>query len=650
MTSPRRLHLERLEDRDCPATYFVGWPDARHLTLSFAPDGADAGGAPSSLYQSLDMLQPQAVWQNTLLRAFQAWTDVADVNLTVVPDGGQPFGSPGAIQGDPRFGDIRIGTRPLAPTDLAMTAPPDLGDTWAGDVIFNSNLIGVLSPIQLYNIALHEAGHALGLPESSDPLSVMYTTYLGQNLTILSASDIRNIQDIYGPRPPDALEGAHGDDAFPTAAVVPFGPAFDADLSTPSDVDYYKVVASSAGSFDVALRTSGLSLTAAQLSVYDGNQDLIATASASDPLNGNLDLPVPGAAAGATYYVKVQGANPDVFGVGAYRLAIGPSAAAFLATTPTAPVWQPGDANATPATATVLPLTYAYGDDHVDHSVRAQLADSTDVNYYRLTAPQAASATEALLAVAYGQGSNALSPLVAIYDASGNALPLQVVHNDAGGNVVEALNVTPGATYFAAVSAGPQGAGTGVYQLSLDFRPPLPATTTVASGQLSLWQPATTSTLVVTQTRLYSFNLTATAGASSQPVRVDATISALLGGQVLHLLARNGQAGAGEVWLSPGVYVVNIRASSGGPLPQVQYSLTDVMRDDPDGVDPTDTTYMPSSPSSPSDPSQQNNAPPPQTTYYPPPQSPDGGTTYGGDPSGSGSPPPDDPYGQPYWQ
>ena len=38
-----RLCLTRLEDRCTPATWGNPWPDAAHLTLSFAPDGTHLG-------------------------------------------------------------------------------------------------------------------------------------------------------------------------------------------------------------------------------------------------------------------------------------------------------------------------------------------------------------------------------------------------------------------------------------------------------------------------------------------------------------------------------------------------------------------------------------------------------------------------------
>src|SRR4051812_38222027 len=104
MSRPR-LGVTRLEDRRTPAAGNP-WPDAGHLTLSFAPDGTDVGGAPSRLGA---LLGPAGDWQLAVLRAFQTWAVTANVNVALVADGGQPFGVGGGPQGDARFGDVRVG-------------------------------------------------------------------------------------------------------------------------------------------------------------------------------------------------------------------------------------------------------------------------------------------------------------------------------------------------------------------------------------------------------------------------------------------------------------------------------------------------------------------------------------------------------------
>src|SRR5439155_7695371 len=98
----RSLLLERLEDRCTPATWGNPWPDAAHLSLSFAPDGTAVADHASELFRALNAVAPTKAWQLEILRAFQTWAVNANINLNVQSDGGQPFGTSGPLQGDAR--------------------------------------------------------------------------------------------------------------------------------------------------------------------------------------------------------------------------------------------------------------------------------------------------------------------------------------------------------------------------------------------------------------------------------------------------------------------------------------------------------------------------------------------------------------------
>src|SRR5205085_1280711 len=79
------------------------------------------------------------------------------------------------------------------------------------------------------------------------------------------------------------------------------------------------------GAFTVALRTSGLSLLEARVTVLDSSGNVLATAQASDPRQGDLAVTINGQA-GATYTIRVDGPSGDVFDIGSYRLAAGTAA------------------------------------------------------------------------------------------------------------------------------------------------------------------------------------------------------------------------------------------------------------------------------------------------------------------------------------
>jgi hypothetical protein len=106
-------------------------------------------------------------------------------------------------------------------------APPN-GEPIAGDMHLDADenwRIG--ANIDLFSVALHEAGHALGLGHSDLPGSVMYPYY--HLYTGLSADDIAGIRDLYGsgdaaPPPVPGVPPAQPPAAPPSAPPPPSSP------------------------------------------------------------------------------------------------------------------------------------------------------------------------------------------------------------------------------------------------------------------------------------------------------------------------------------------------------------------------------------------------------------------------------------------
>ena len=66
-------------------------------------------------------------------------------------DGGQALGTVGAVQGDTRFGDVRIAAAPQSSGLVANAAPFSWsGTTLSGDVVFNANY-----PFRTGNVRRH---------------------------------------------------------------------------------------------------------------------------------------------------------------------------------------------------------------------------------------------------------------------------------------------------------------------------------------------------------------------------------------------------------------------------------------------------------------------------------------------------------------
>ena len=187
-----QLTFESLERRETPAQFGLPWGDAMHLTTSFAPMALRPSTSQAIFKPILTRSWGHGAWQSAVLRAMQTWSEAAGVNIGLTADKGVAFGAPGDLQGDPRMGDIRVGGFRMSPDVMAISSPPSSGlaGTIAGDIFINTQ--ANFTPQSLYAAALHEVGHSLGVPNSTNPRSVMYTQIHGN--TALAAEDVQAIR------------------------------------------------------------------------------------------------------------------------------------------------------------------------------------------------------------------------------------------------------------------------------------------------------------------------------------------------------------------------------------------------------------------------------------------------------------------------
>lgn len=326
-----RPALESLESRVVLySASGAAWPNPQIITISFMPDGTSLGGGYTSNLQATLNSVPSLAgrWESIILQAAQEWAQQTNINFTVVPDDGAPWGTGPDQQGDPQFGDIRIGGYNFNDNTLALTAqPPPLNNfSVAGDMMFNTGeTFNYHTTYDLFTVAMHEFGHALGLYESNVYGAVMYGYYTGVKFG-LAPDDIAGIQSIYsnnGPRTPDAYNSNGLSNGSVTSAanitslinnstltaLVP-----NLDLNTSSQKEYFTFTAPpNAGStMDVQVQSSGLSLLSPELTVYasDGTT-VLATASGIGQSGATLTVPVSNVTPGEQFVVMVQGAYQD---------------------------------------------------------------------------------------------------------------------------------------------------------------------------------------------------------------------------------------------------------------------------------------------------------------------------------------------------
>jgi Matrixin len=599
----------------------VPWNDPLHLTLSFAPDGTTAAGQPSRLTSALDAQMPRAVWQNVILKAFQTWAEVASVNVGVVADGGQPFGATGDTQRDPRFGDIRVGGFPMTAAALAVSVPPAsfVTGTYAGDLFVNT--AAAFTPDTLYAVALHEAGHALGLPHSTDPRSVMFS-HLNRNTT-LTAGDVAAVRELYGPRSADLNEGNKGNDTVKNATrlkysatsggftgstpVVGYG---DITTRTDADIFHLKQLNGYTGPISFRVQTADISLLAPSVTVTDSAGRVLATRTATGTRGDTLTITLPTTRLDETYFVKITAAPGTTNPIGRFAVAgtfdarLRPTAISLdavmrgpyetlkpeeqqkLFTDPNA-VFFDDDLHTNDTVALAVNLRPGPGNPSDRHlQTTASLSDGTDADWYRVRAPDSVNNQPWVLTTTLRAVSpNGVAPRVEVYDGNLVRVAAQVIVNGNGTFTVQAAGAQPGRSYYLKVFSP---TATGNYAVDVTFGTAAADLRTLATNTLTQATPTASFKLYIGQTQLFSTTLSATGAAGA--VRLEVVNSA---GVIVHSLT----TGVGETTsgfssvLAPGEYTVRFTAV--GATGPIAFTLRGTGITDPIGPVPAGGTLAP---------------------------------------------------------
>jgi len=253
--------------------------------------GADGIASLNYVFQSFPAHMDPALARQEIERAFAQWQHYANVRLA--PGTQADAARTIAIQfaagahGDPYPFDGPGGV--LAHT--FYPAPPN-AETIAGDMHLDATENWQAGwAIDMFSVALHEAGHALGLGHSSTPGAVMYPYY--RQLTGLAADDITGIQSLYGN--PSTTPGQPAPDPSPQPPAQPPAPPAQppgkAD-TTPPSISISSPGASIVSTTASSIRVSGtasdnVSLTAVKWSTSLGDSGV-----ASGSGNWTFEAPV----------------------------------------------------------------------------------------------------------------------------------------------------------------------------------------------------------------------------------------------------------------------------------------------------------------------------------------------------------------------
>ena len=447
---PQKMQLEALEGRCLPSTSSLIWSNADNLTLSFAPDGTDILGRPSTLFSHLQGT-PTQDWQLDVLRAFQTWAVHTNINVGLVEDDGSPFGINGSVQSDSRFGDIRLGSVEQSEDVLAVTALPDLfSGTWTGDVFLNS--VVDYARADLYPIILHEAGHAFGLEHHEDEQSALFHALTDHTAT-LTDEDVASIQSLYGTRQNDEWEGRSGNELLSSATKLtktikdaPGTKRLEArgDISTRNDTDVYCVkIPTNTESTRVQLELAGVSLLQAKLTVLDSSGQVVTTLESDGSFRQDLQVDI--TPTDDKYFIRVESAATDVFGIGSYRLNITHQSSRDSSSNPDSGSDGSDGREFHQSTDAIIPLRSLIRDRYrTAYRTSFQLSETVPNRSFQVKAPNSlvGDTPTMVFTVQTQHGDNSL-PQIDLFDEFGVALEYETLISGNGTITVQLHDILP---------------------------------------------------------------------------------------------------------------------------------------------------------------------------------------------------------------
>ena len=205
------------------------------LTYHFVNDTPDIGGSGE---------------KEAVRKALAAWASYADLSFSETDKDGQTR-SLDVLWATGSHGDSSAFDGPNGVLAHAYFPAPPNPETIAGDMHFDEgDYWSLTADVHMFTVALHEAGHSLGLAHSDVPGAVMYA-YYGGPVADLEADDIAGIRAIYSdsgsiepaPSAPvlNSISNSDGDGNF-TASWSSVANATSYNLQEQHDNGFWKTI------------------------------------------------------------------------------------------------------------------------------------------------------------------------------------------------------------------------------------------------------------------------------------------------------------------------------------------------------------------------------------------------------------------------